>query len=89
MSYVLDDREKIFLDNAIDNFIITEDKLDLTGTSISPYNLRYALHDKGFKEEYFDNNSSDYWIRFSYEDSNFIMYFNAESFELILERERT
>lgn len=89
MRYVLDDREKTFLDNAIGNFIITEDKLDLTGTSISPYNLRYALHDKGFKEECFDNNSSDYWIRFSYEGSNFIMYFGAESFELTLERERT
>ena len=68
--------------------VISSDNYEanFTGTTISPYNLQEYLIGKGFTDDVFDENSTDYWRTFIKEELTLEMYFDAESFELKLYR---
>ena len=85
MKYTLTNDEKNFVQTSLNKFLIDFDPIDLTGTTISPYNLREVLIENGFKDSNYDNNSMEYWWCFSHFEYGIVtMYFNAESFELVL-----
>ena len=89
MKYETSKEEKDFIRTQINKFFDNIVKVDFTGTTVSPYNLRTTLIEFGFIDDEYDNNSNDYWITFRHPDlyflGKFIMYYNAESFELTLE----
>lgn len=89
MKYQTSQKEKEFIKAKIEEFIRTQKPVNFTGTTISPYNLRFALRDDfGFEEAEFDANSMDYWWSFTRKDIGHVtMSFSAESFELILEKD--
>ena len=83
--YSLSSEETDFVQNSLDKFFIDFEPIDFTGTTISPYNLREMLIENGFKDSDYDNNSMEYWWCFSHFEYGIVtMYFNAESFELVL-----
>lgn len=85
MRYTLTEEERNFVQTTLDKFLTDFEPVNFTGTSISPYNLREVLMDNDFKEDVYDNNSMDYWWYFIHSKyGRVIMFFNAESFELVL-----
>lgn len=85
MRYTLTEEERNFVQTTLDKFLTDFESVNFTGTSISPCNLREVLMDNDFKEDVYDNNSMDYWWHFIHSKyGRVIMYFNAESFELVL-----
>lgn len=85
MRYILTEEERNFVQTTLDKFLTDFEPVHFTGTSISPYNLREVLMDNGFTEDVYDNNSMDYWWYFIHPKyGRVVMFFNAESFELVL-----
>ena len=85
MRYILTEEERNFVQTTLDKFLTDFEPVNFTGTSISPYNLREVLMDNDFKEDVYDNNSMDYWWYFIHSKyGRVFMFFNAESFELVL-----
>lgn len=85
MRYILTEEERNFVQTALDKFLTDFEPVNFTGTSISPYNLREVLLDNDFKEDVYDNNSMDYWWYFIHSKyGRVVMYFDAQSFELVL-----
>lgn len=87
MRYTLTEEERNFVQNALDKFLIDFEPIDFTGTTISPYNLREVLFDSGFKDDIYDNNAMDYWWYFIHSKyGRVVMYFEANSFTLVLSK---
>ena len=85
MRYTLTEEERNFVQTALDKFLTDFEPVNFAGTSISPYNLREVLMDNGFTEDVYDNNSMDYWWYFIHSKyGRVVMYFDAQSFELVL-----
>lgn len=89
MRYKMTKEEQVFVLRKINELLEGRtNKVDFTGTTISPYNLRFVLREAGFVEDTFDNNSTDYWWYFKHPKIDRVeMFFNAESFELVLTKE--
>lgn len=86
MKYSTTKEERELAQKHIDNIFNGATSSDLTGTTLSPYNLAEALRDNGFIEDEYDCNGADYWRYFHHPNVGcLVMFFNAESFELILE----
>ena len=87
MRYEMTEDEERFVQGRIDELVRSGGHADFTGTTISPDNLRTAMRRNGFDELYLDSNAMDNWCRFERADVGvFTMFFNAESFDLILEK---
>ena len=85
MRYTLTEEERNFVQTTLDKFLTDFEPVNFTGTTISPYNLREVLLDNDFKDDVYDNNSMDYWWCFMHPKcGRVVMFFNAESFELVL-----
>lgn len=85
MRYTLIEEERNFVQTTLDKFLTDFESVNFTGTSISPYNLREVLMDNDFRDDVYDNNSMDYWWYFIHSKyGRVVMFFNAESFELVL-----
>lgn len=90
MLYEVNEEERKRIQTAIED--IFGDKkaireVKFTGSTISPYNIKTVLLDNGFVEEYYDENSYDYWWSFTHPKyKNAVVNFCAESFELKLYR---
>ena len=85
MRYILTEEERNFVQTTLDKFLTDFEPVNFTGTSISPYNLREVLLDNDFKEDVYDNNSMDYWWYFIHPKyGRVFIYFDAQSFELVL-----
>lgn len=85
MKYTLTTEERNFVQTVLDKFLTDFEPIDFTGTSISPYNLREVLMDNDFRNDVYDNNFMDYWWCFMHPKwGRVTMFFNAESFELVL-----
>ena len=85
MRYTLTEEERNFVQTTLDKFLTDFEPVNFTGTSISPYNLREVLMDNDFRDDVYDNNSMDYWWCFIHSKYGRVtMFFNAESFELVL-----
>lgn len=86
MKYEMSKEERLFALKEINKLFKGETKVDFTGTTISPYNLRTTLIEFGFIDDIYDVNSDDYWITFTHTNlDKLIMYYCANSFELTLE----
>ena len=88
MRYTLTEEERNFVQTALDKFLTDFEPVNFAGTSISPYNLREVLMDNGFTEDVYDNNSMDYWWYFIHSKyGRVVMYFEANSFMLVLSKD--
>ena len=85
MRYTLTEEERNFVQITLDKFLTDFEPVNFTGTTISPYNLREVLLDNDFRDDVYDNNSMDYWWYFIHSKyGRVVMYFDAQSFELVL-----
>jgi len=87
MKYTLSTEERNFVQTSLNKFYTDFEPIDFTGTTISPYNLREVLFDNGFKDDIYDNNAMDYWWYFIHPKYGRVtMYFEANSFMLVLSK---
>ena len=86
MKYSLTEREEQIIQYNIDTLFSGETYIDMTEVATSPYNIKQMLLINGFIETFIDNNGMDYWWGFSHPKvGSLTMFFNAESFEIILD----